>query len=329
VAKISCALAMNQALSEEMERDPNVVHMGIDVARAGGVFGTSRGLLDRFGGARVLDTPISEAAIVSIAVGASLVGMRPVVQLMFGDFLPRAWDEIVNQAAKIRYMFGGVSVPITIMASTGGGLSAAGQHSQSFEAMCAHIPGLKVICPSTPADCKGLLKAAIRDNNPVIYLDSKALLNIRGEVPDHDYIVPIGTAAIRREGTELTIVAVSRMVPMCVAAAESLEAEGISAEVIDLRSIYPMDNQTIDKSVRKTGRLLTVHEAPIFAGIGAEIIASVVAKNYGYLRAAPVRLGAPHTPTPFSRALEARHFPSEQSIGKVAKQIVSGRSAVA
>ena len=320
---MSCVQAVNAALREEMERDSSVIHMGIDVARAGGVFGSSRGLLDAFGPARVRDTPISEAAMVSLAVGASLVGVRPVVHLMFADFLTRAWDEIVNQAAKIRYMFGGVSVPLTIMASTGGGLSAAAQHSQSVESLCVNIPGLKVVCPSTPADCKGLLKSAIRDNNPVIFLDSKALLNSRGEVPDGDYLVPIGKAAVVRQGSDVTIVALSRMVPVSNAAAEKLAAEGISAEVIDLRSVYPMDTETIAASVKKTGRLITVHEAPVFAGIGAEIVASMVAHNYADLRAAPMRLGAPHTPTPFARGLEARHFPSEEGIIAAARRQMS------
>lgn len=324
MTQMTCIQATTAALAEEMARDPTIFHAGIDVAKVGGVFGGSVGLLDRFGPRRVRDTPISEAAIVAMAVGSALVGARPVIQLMFADFLMRAWDEIVNQAAKMHFMCGGSStVPLTIMAGTGGGICAAAQHSQSIEAMCAHVPGLIVVCPSNPADCKGLLKSSIRDDNPVIFLDSKALGNLKGEVPDGEHLVPLGKAAVTRPGKDLTIVAVSRMVHLAHTAAEQLAGAGIDAEVIDPRTIYPLDTQTILESVARTGRLMVVHEASTFCGIGAEIVSTVTSEAFDSLKAAPVRLGSPHSPVPFAPVLENDFYPRVDDIVAAGKRLVA------
>lgn len=311
-----------QALDEEMERDPSVFVIGEDVAASGGAFGGTRGLLEKYGPRRVRDTPISEAAIAGLALGAALKGLRPVVEIMFSDFLPMCMDGIVNQIAKARYMFGGqFSVPLVIRAAGGAGLNAGPQHSQSLEAWFAHIPGLKVVMPSDPYEAKGLLKAAIRDDNPVLFLEHKALYAMKGDVPDEEYVLPIGKAAIRRQGSDITIVTLSRMVGHCLAAAETLAARGIEAEVIDLRCVSPIDKQAIFDSVAKTSRLVVAHEAVKTAGIGAEISAMVSEEMIDRLDGPIVRVGSPFAPVPF--ALENEYLPDTADVVRAVEQVLA------
>jgi pyruvate/2-oxoglutarate/acetoin dehydrogenase E1 component len=302
---ISFSEATLEAMAEEMRRDERVFIMGEDIARQGGIFGQFKGLPAEFGIERVKDTPISETAIVGAGVGAAMAGMRPVVDMHFADFITVAMDEVVNQMAKIRYMFGGqFTMPIVLRAPDGIIRSAAAQHSQSLEAWFMHVPGLKVVIPSNPADAKGLLKAAIRSDDPVLYFEHKALFPMKGPVPDGDHIVPIGKAAVSREGKTLTIVSYSHMMHRVLEAADLLAKEGIDAEVIDLRTISPLDKETIFTSVAKTKRLLIVHEAVKTGGVGAEIAALVAEEMIGYLDAPIKRLGAPFVPIPFSPSLE-------------------------
>jgi pyruvate dehydrogenase E1 component beta subunit len=313
--------AINEALHEELARDPNVVVIGEDIGIGGGSFGATRGLLDVFGPQRVKDTPISEAAIVGLAAGAASLGLRPVVEIMFSDFMTLAMDQIVNQIAKLHYMFGGqFRVPVTVRAPGGGGLSAGPQHSQSLEAWFTHIPGLLVVAPSTPADAKGLLKSAIRDDNPVIFLEHKGLYSAKGEVPDEEYTIPFGQALVRREGADVTIVAFSRMVGHALEAADALADEGISAEVIDLRTLNPLDIETVTRSVRKTHRVVIAHEAVTTGGFGAEIAAQVVEYMLPYLDHAPVRVGAAFSPIPFSPTLEQAVLPGVPDVIRAAKK---------
>jgi pyruvate dehydrogenase E1 component beta subunit len=294
--------AINEALAEEMARDENVFVVGEDVGGAGGAFGATRDLLARFGARRVRDTPISEAAIVGIATGAAIRGLRPVAEIMFADFLGLSMDQIVNQLAKARYMFGGMyAMPVVIRAACGGGLNAGPQHSQSVEAWFAHVPGLKVVMPSTPFDAKGLLKSAIRDDNPVIFLEHKALYALKGDIPDEEFLVPIGKADVKRPGKDVTVVATSRMVHESLEAARALASKGVDVEVIDLRTITPLDKDAIFQSVEKTSRLVVAHEAVKAFGIGAEIVAMVCEELPGKLRAPPVRVGAPFVPVPFAQ----------------------------
>ena len=302
---ISFSEATLEAMAEEMRRDERVFIMGEDIARQGGIFGQFKGLPAEFGIDRVKDTPISETAIVGAGVGAAMAGMRPVVDMHFADFITVAMDEVVNQMAKIRYMFGGqFTMPIVLRAPDGIIRSAAAQHSQSLEAWFLHVPGLKVVIPSNPADAKGLLKAAIRSDDPVLYFEHKALFPMKGPVPDGDHIVPIGKAAVAREGKTLTIVSYSQMMHRVLEAADLLAKEGIDAEVIDLRTISPLDKEAIFTSVAKTKRLLIVHEAVKTGGVGAEIAALVAEEMIGYLDAPVKRLGAPFVPIPFSPSLE-------------------------
>ncbi|MBI3761833.1 MAG: alpha-ketoacid dehydrogenase subunit beta, partial [Chloroflexi bacterium] len=274
--ELTYAQALNAALREEMQRDPAIVMMGEDIATHGGVFTVSKGLLAEFGPERVRDTPISEAAFVGLAAGAAATGLRPVVEIMYMDFMFVAADSVVNQVAKMRYMTGGqVKVPLVIRTQQGGGRGNAAQHSQSPDAMWAHVPGLKVVLPATPYDAKGLLKSAIRDDNPVMVIEHKLLYPTKGEVPDGEYSVPIGRADIKRAGNDVTIVAISRSVLHALAAADKLAAEGISAEVIDARSIRPMDFETIVNSLKKTNRMVLAHEAVRFGSILGEISATV------------------------------------------------------
>ncbi|MFO7312377.1 MAG: alpha-ketoacid dehydrogenase subunit beta, partial [Bacillota bacterium] len=271
--EITYAQAVREALAEEMRRDERVFLMGEDIGVYGGAFGVTLGLIDEFGPERVMDTPLSEAAIIGAAAGAAVLGMRPVAEVQFSDFLTIGSDQLVNQAAKMRYMFGGkVRVPMVVRTPAGSGTGAAAQHSQSLETWFMHIPGLKVVAPATPYDAKGLLKSAIRDDNPVVVFEHKLLYKTKGPVPEEDYTVPIGKAAIRREGTDITVIATSVMVLRSLAAADRLAEEGISVEVIDLRSLRPLDTETIVKSVCKTGRAVVVHEANKFAGFGGEIV---------------------------------------------------------
>ena len=303
--QISFSEATLEAMTEEMQRDSKVFIMGEDIAAQGGIFGQFKGLPQKFGKDRVLDTPISETAIVGAGVGAAMAGMRPVVDMHFADFIGVCMDEILNQMAKARYMFGGqCSMPLVLRAPDGIIRSAAAQHSQSLEAFFLHIPGIKVVIPSNPADAKGLLKAAIRSEDPVLYFEHKGLFPLKGPVPEGDHIVPIGKAAISREGSDVTLVSYSLMMHRVLEAAEALEKEGISAEVIDLRTISPLDMETIYKSVAKTHRLVIIHEAVRTGGVGAEIAARVAEEMMDDLDAPIRRLGAPFVPVPFSPSLE-------------------------
>ena len=308
--------ALNEALDQEMLRDDRVFLMGEDVGATGGIFGVSKGLMERYGPERVRDTPISEATFVGCGVGAAIAGMRPVVEIQIFDFVALTMDMLVNQAAKFRFMLGGKpTVPLVVRGPQGGGIRLAAQHSQSLEAWFTHVPGLVVAAPSTPYEAKGLLVAAIRDNNPVIFLEQKLLyLGGTGPVPEELYAIPLGKSDIKREGTDVTVVATLAMVPRALSAATVLERDGISVEVIDPRTLQPLDEETILSSVRKTNRLLIVHEAWVRGGFGAEVAAMVVDKAFDYLDAPIARLGAPHTPMPYNDRLELEVIPSQERI---------------
>lgn len=319
--------AVNRALHEEMARDEKVLVIGEDVAAPGGPFGATKGLLDAFGSDRVRDTPISEAAIVGTALGAAMAGYRPVVEIMFLDFVTVAMDQIVNQAAKVSYMSAGnFAAPMVIRSVCASGRRTGPQHSQNLEAWLAHVPGLKVVWGSNPADARGLLKAAIRDDGPVYVIESLAEWATRGEVPDDDEIVPIGQAAVRREGSDLTLVTWGGAVPRALAAVDQLD--GASVDVIDLRTISPWDRQAVVSSVRRTGRLLVVHDAVVDFGVGAEIAATVAEQCFDDLLAPVRRLGAPHAPSPFAPHLEAEYLPQSTAIAAaVTETITSVRKA--
>jgi len=319
--------AVNEALTEEMARDDKVFIIGEDIAvgyGGGGVFGATRGLLDKFGEKRVIDAPLSESAIAGCAIGAALVGYRPIVELMFGDFLTIASEQIVNCAAKMRWSLGGeVDVPIVYRTAYGGGVGAGMHHSQCFESWFAGVPGLKVVLPSTPSDAKGLLKAAVRDNDPVIVLEHKFLYKrLRGPVPDEDYIVPIGKGDIKREGEDVTIIAMSAMVQQALEAANLLEQENIQAEVLDPRTILPLDEELILQSVEKTGKVVIVHEAPVIGGFGGEIAAILADKGIDFLEAPVKRVGAPFCPVPSSPEMEQFYLPNAEKIIKAVLEIV-------
>ena len=317
------SMAINEALRLEMERDPNVYIVGEDVGAFGGCFGVTSGLLAQFGEKRVRDTPITESAIVGTAVGAAAAGLRPVAELMFVDFIGVALDQLYNQAAKMKYMFGGkAKIPMVLRMSCGAGIGAAAQHSQCLEAWFMHVPGLKVVMPSTPADAKGLLMASIRDDNPVVFLEHKILYGLEGEVPAGEYIVPLGKADVKRIGTDATIVATAAMVHRSLEAAEKLAAEGINVEVIDPRTLSPLDTATLLESVRKTHRLVIVHEEVKFAGSGAEIAAMVAEEAFDFLDAPILRVAAPFTPVPFSLVLEQEYIPSVDKIMAAVKKVV-------
>lgn len=303
--KITFSEATLEAMTEEMQRDDRVFVMGEDIARQGGIFGQFKGLPQKFGTGRVLDTPISETAIAGAGVGAALAGLRPVVDMHFADFITVCMDEVVNQMAKIRYMFGGqCTIPLVLRAPDGIIRSAAAQHSQSLESWFLHVPGLKVVIPSNPADAKGLLKAAIRSDDPVLYFEHKALFPMKGPVPGGDHVVPIGKASISRAGQDVTIVSYSAMAHRALEAADKLAGQGIEAEVIDLRTISPLDKETIFTSLAKTHRLVIAHEAVKTGGVGAEIAALVAEEALDLLDAPVARLGAPYVPVPFSPSLE-------------------------
>ena len=302
---ITFSQATLEAMEEEMARDERVFVMGEDIARQGGIFGQFKGLPDRFGVGRVMDTPISETAITGACIGAALAGMRPVADMHFADFIGVCFDEVLNQMAKIHYMFGGQrTVPMVLRAPDGLVNQAAAQHSQSLEAFFLHIPGLKVVVPSNPADAKGLLKSAIRDDNPVLFFEHKALFSIKGEVPEGEHLTPIGRAKVVREGRDVTLVSYSMTMNHCIQAAEALSGEGVSVELIDLRTISPLDKETILESVARTTRLVIAHEAVKQGGVGAEIAAMVAEEGIDLLDAPIVRVGAPFTPVPFARPLE-------------------------
>ncbi len=316
--------ALNEALDQEMLRDDRVFLMGEDVGATGGIFGVSKGLMERYGPERVRDTPISEATFVGCGVGAAIAGMRPVVEIQIFDFVALTMDMLVNQAAKFRFMLGGKpSVPLVVRGPQGGGIRLAAQHSQSLEAWFTHVPGLVVAAPSTPYDAKGLLVAAIRDENPVVFLEQKLLyLGGNGPVPEELYAIPLGKADIKREGTDVTVVATSAMVPRALSAATVLERDGISVEVVDPRTLQPLDEETILASVRKTNRLLIVHEAWVRGGFGAEVAAMVVDKAFDYLDAPVARLGAPHTPMPYNDRLELEVIPSQERIVEAVRALL-------
>jgi len=314
--------AVREALAEEMRRDARVFVLGEDVAEAGTAFKVLNGLVDEFGPERVLDTPISEAGFTGIAVGAAMTGMRPVVDIMFGDFIGLTMDQMVNQAAKVHYMSGGKwKVPMVMRTTLGATRRSAAQHSQSLHAWFCHIPGLKVVLPSTPYDAKGLLKSAIRDENPVVFFEDKMMFRLKGPVPAEDYTIPLGVADIKREGSDITIVATSSMVQVALGAAVLLEREGIRAEVVDPRTTWPLDEKTILDSVKKTSRVIIMDEGYGRYGVAAEL-AAVVAEGAFYDLDAPVkRMGAMHVPIPFSPPLEDVTVPTEESVFKAAKQM--------
>ena len=314
---------VQEALREEMMRDPHVFLMGEDIGVYGGAFGATRGLLAEFGPERVRNTPISEATIVGAGIGAALTGMRPVVEIMFMDFVTLAMDQITNHAAKFRYMYGEQArVPLVIRTPAGGGRSYGATHSQSLEAWFLHVPGLKVIAPATPADVKGLLKSAIRDDNPVLCVEHKRLYAAAGPVPDGDVTVPIGQAMIRREGEDLTLAAYSYYVGIALQAAEALVRHGINAEVVDLRTLAPLDTETVLDSVRKTGRLICIEEGTRTGGVGAEVAARVAEGAYEYLDAPIRRIAAPDIPIPFSPVLEEAALPKLDDIVQTALDLL-------
>ncbi len=322
--EISYAQAFNEAVAQAMEADADVFCAGEDIGAFGGVFGTFAGLQKRFGEDRIFDTPISEQAIVGLGTGAAVSGLRPIVDLMFMDFMCVALDQIVNQAAKLKYMFGGkATIPLTITCAGGAGLSAAAQHSQSLEAILCHIPGLKVVYPSNPYDMKGLMTACIREDNPTVMIKHKRLLGMSGEVPEESYEIPLGRAKVRREGSDVTLVAWGRMANECEEAAGQLADDGIECEVIDPRTLQPLDTDTIAESVRKTNRAIVVHEAVRFGGLGAEVAAQIQEVAFDHLDAPVGRIGAPFSPVPFTPALEQHYLPSKKSIAAQVREIVA------
>jgi pyruvate dehydrogenase E1 component beta subunit len=315
MAELTYRQAVARGIAQEMERDPSVVMLGEDIGAAGGVFKTTEGLLAQFGSDRVRDTPISEQAIIGAAMGAAMTGLRPIAELMFSDFFGVAWDMVANQVAKTRYMTDGqVALPLVIRTANGGGLRFGAQHSQSIENWAMAIPGLKVVAPSTPSDMVGLMAAAIRDPDPVIVCEHKALFADKADVPDGELVVPLGEARIVREGTDATVVALAAMVPRASAAAEALAADGISVEVIDLRTLVPLDVSTVLASVNKTTRLFTVEENPRLCGWGAEVV-SIVAEEAIYALDGPVvRITTPHIPLAANPVLEDAQMPSAERI---------------
>ena len=315
MAELTYREAVAAGIAQEMKRDENVVFLGEDIGAAGGVFKTTVGLLDEFGPVRVRDTPISEQAILGAAMGAAMTGLRPIAEIMFSDFLAVCWDIIVNQMAKSRYMTGGqVNVPLVVRTANGGGSRFGAQHSQSVENWAMAIPGIKVVAPSTPADVKGLLAAAIRDDDPVLFFEQKSLYATSGDVPDGEHVEELGKAKVLREGSDVTLVALALMVPRALEAAERLEADGISASVIDVRSLVPLDTQTILGDVAKTSRLVTVEENPRLCGWGAEI-SSIVAEEMFYDLDGPIiRITTPHIPLASADELEDLMIPSVDRI---------------
>jgi pyruvate/2-oxoglutarate/acetoin dehydrogenase E1 component len=339
MSKKSYRNAIAEALAQEMRRDPTVVVMGIDVGggqggsgatgEVGGVLGVTRGLYAEFGPTRVIDTPISESAIMGAAAGAAVTGLRPVAELMFVDFVGVCFDQIYNQAAKFRYMFGGkAKTPLVIRTMSGAGFRAGAQHSQTLTPMFTMVPGLKVVMPSNAYDAKGLLIQAIRDDDPVIFLESKVLYDTEAEVPDEAYRIPFGEANVAREGKDVTIVALGAMVRRALAAAEALAKDGVSAEVIDPRTTSPLDEDTILESVAKTGRLVVVDESPPRCSLAADIAAMVAEKGFASLKAAPRTVTCPHAPVPFAPALEDAYVPTAARIEEAARAVVGERERV-
>ncbi len=324
VSKMTYREAIRLGLREEMKRDERVFIIGEDVGKFGGAMAVTKGLFDEFGPGRLIDTPISEAAIVGAALGAALTGLIPVAELMFVDFTAVSMDQIVNQVAKVRYMLGGqVNVPLTIRMPGGAGKGYAAQHSQSLESWFCYVPGLIVVMPATPLDARGLLKSAIREPNPVLFIEHKVLYNSDGEVPDAEELIPLGRAEIKRPGTDVTITAHSMQLLKALEAAEILAKEhGVNAEVLDLRTVNPLDEEAILASVRKTGRLLSVEEGHESHGVGAEVVARVVAKAFDALDAEPRRVAFPNCPVPFSKSLENAALPNPKKIVEAALMTV-------
>lgn len=316
--------AVTEALGEELARDGRVFLIGEDIGRTGGVFGATRGLLDKFGPARVRQTPISENGIIGVAAGASMLGLRPVAEIMYFSFITLAMDQIFNQLVKMRYMSNGTLwTPMVIRTQGGGGRGKGPQHSDSVEAWFYHMPGLKIAMPYTPYDAKGLLKTAIRDDNPVLFIENAMLYNDKGDVPQEDYTIPFGQAVVRRAGKDVTIVTYSRMVRDALKAAGDLESLGISAEVIDLRTLIPLDWDTVIGSVKKTGRVLVLHEAYQKGGIGGDIASEIMARAFDYLDAPVMRLGAKDSPIPFAKSLEEAILPNQADIVAACQSLIS------
>ena len=330
--------ALNEALRQEMRRDPRVVVVGVDVGggytsadpdapideTAGGVLGVTAGLIQEFGTARVIETPISESAIIGMCTGAACTGLRPVADLMFVDFLGVCFDQIFNQAAKLRYMFGGKArVPIVIRAMVGAGVNAAAQHSQMLHSILTHIPGLKVVLPSTPYDAKGLLITAIRDEDPVIFLEHKGLYEVQGEVPDESYTIPFGEANFVTEGGEVTVIALSKMVQVALTASETLKQENIGVELLDPRTTSPLDEESIIESVEKTGRVVIVDEGHPRCGVAADIAALIANKAFRALKRPIELVTAPHTPVPFSPTLENAYLPNPEKVAAAVRRVMS------
>jgi pyruvate dehydrogenase E1 component beta subunit len=325
VRELTFGEAIKEAIAEEMRRDPKVVLMGEDVAEAGTTFKVLTGLVDEFGKDRIIDTPISEAGFTGIGVGAAMTGMRPIVDIMFGDFLMIIMDQVANQAAKIHYMSGGKwKVPLVISATMGATRRSAAQHSQSLHAWPSHIPGLKVVVPSTPYDAKGLFKAAVREDNPVVIFEHKiSYRKVKGPVPDEDYVIPLGVADVKRQGTDITLIALSSMVQVALGAAKMLGDVGISAEVVDPRTTWPLDEKTLVESVRKTSRCMVIDEGYFRYGVTGEL-ASIIQEQAFFDLDGPVRrLGAMHVPIPFSPSLEDATVPTEQQVFDLARQMVN------
>jgi len=325
--EIPYILAITETIAQLMREDERVFLAGEDVGRYGGVFGTTRGLIDEFGERRVVDTPISEAGLLGLGVGAAATGLRPLIEIMFMDFVPIALDQLANQAAKMKYMFGGTAtLPLTVRTMAGAGMSMAAQHSQSLEAWLCHVPGLKVVMPSGPYEVKGLLAAAVRDDNPVVVVENKLSLGHTAPVPEELFEIPLGTAHVVRTGADCTVVAMGRMVSEAVEAAGILAAEGVEIEIVDPRTLSPLDLPTIVESVTRTNRAVIVHEAVRFGGFGGEIAAQIQEHAFDHLDAPIARIGAPFSPVPFSPALEQHYVPNAALIVETVRNVL-GRVA--
>jgi len=324
MAILTYAQAIREAMCAELRRDPSVFFMGEDVAAFGGSFGVTRGMLDEFGAGRVINTPISELGGVGVAVGAAMMGMRPIVEIMFADFIATGFDQLANQASKLRYMSGGgVSVPMVVRAPAGGGTGAGAQHSQGPEAWMTNIPGLKIVAPATPRDMLGLLRQAVRDPDPVVVLEQKKLYKTEGEVPRGEFVIPLGLAEVKRAGEDITLVTYGAMVPVCLDAARQLAQRGVAAEVLDLRTLVPLDRRAIISSAKKTGRVLAVHEAPATGGFCGEIALTVVESDAFFSLKAPVRRCAgADTPSPFQAELERLVTPDASAVCRAALDLV-------
>jgi pyruvate/2-oxoglutarate/acetoin dehydrogenase E1 component len=328
--EISYREAIREAMVAAMREDESVFLMGEDVGVYGGAFGVSRGMVEEFGEERVVDTPISEAGFVGLCAGAALVGMRPIAEIQFSDFITHCMDQLVNQAAKLRYMFGGEGeVPMVVRTPGGAGTGAAAQHSQSLEAWFVHVPGLKVVMPSTPYDAKGLLHAAIEDPNPILFYEHKLLYNRKGDVPEEPYTVPLGEANVSREGEDVTVVAAGFVHRYALEAADALANDGVEAEVVDLRTLSPMDHETVARSVEKTGKLVVVEEDVKTAGWGAEIVARIVeGESFYALDRAPARVAGADVPIPYNKNLEAHIRPSSEKVVEAVKALLDARVGV-